>query len=484
MKRYTLYIIYSIMLLTLAACIDDRYPQIKGTVAEPTFIYNGETGANDVPILPTFANPTYNIVSRSTGVFNSWEDDSTHWMNAPFHTYAFWTGTSNTNYQATSLPQCLLNNDTLKIVDPQGNVKFSQGDSLIFRYWPSDDDNRINKYKYKFFTYFCDSLVPDISKTSNTITAKFTLDGSSDIIHSYAYHTDSLLDVIVETLPFRDDTYEDLKAEGQNMLYTTIAASRDINPLFHLNHTLTRIDIHVQGVETENTDYSFLNVLLDEITLEAPEQVSLKVADDNWTEQTYEAEVEAGTLLTTTGPNVLYNLSIIPDSIHNTEYSDSLRKKRLIDTDYDDIWKQWKEKVLATNEKDTAFFHIADANTEPHPLALPLLVPPMQSYNLVMKGRAMNIAYDDIAGKWSLEKDASGEYFHNIRSDATLELHDANGSPIQFKAGRRYAVTIYVYNSEGGRLKATVADINEEQWIDDNGNDPMIVDNELDEGTH
>ncbi len=483
MKRYTLYIIYSIVMLTLAACISDRYPTIPEPIDDtmPDLLFGDEdTTAYRIGIYPTFANPTYHIITRSTGVFNDWDNDSVHWKEAPFYTYAYCSESGKTNYRATTLPECLLYDDTLRIVDAQGAVKFWNGKAFVDRNYSNIKEHV--KYKYKFFTFYCDELKPVITSTQSTLTAAMRLDGSSDLIHSFAYHPDSVLNSILESLPVHDAVYEEMKSIGQTLLYSTTSGSRAINPLFHLNHMLSRIDIRVQGQEAEKTDYSFLNVIIDTIIVEAPKQVTLKVANDSWTEVTYKGEVEAGTLLTPYSKKEKYYLTIENDSIHNTTYSNNLRNNGKIDINYDDVRNDWKNKVLNDHPEDTCFFHVADIDE--HSLCKPLLVPPMSGYNIVMKGRALNIAYDATVGKWTLAKGDNGEYFREIKSSAYLEFRDSSGQPMNFLPGRRYEVTIYVYNSEGGRIKASVVGVDEEQWIDENSSNPIVIDNELDEGKH
>ena len=68
----------------MTACINDRYPSISEIVPDPIEVNNDEKEAKEVPIYPTFANPSFNLVTRGTGVFEDWESDQAHWMSAPF----------------------------------------------------------------------------------------------------------------------------------------------------------------------------------------------------------------------------------------------------------------------------------------------------------------------------------------------------------------------------------------------------------------
>ena len=445
MRKYTLYIIYSIILLGITACINDRYPSIYEQTPDPLTVNNGEDEANRIPILPTFANPSYKIVTRGSGTFNDWEEDSAHWMGAPFHTFAYWSAQGNTDYTKRAMPHCLLYNDTLKLIDAQGNVKFWQDTSFVERYYP----NEYSRNRYKFFTFFCDSLVPTWHTSNTDVKASFTLDGASDVIHSFAYHSDSIINVTLEDLPFHDDIYEMLKNDKQKMLYTTIAGSRGINPLFHLNHMLCRFDINIQGTEGVNSDYSFLKMLIDELTLEAPKQVTLKVADDAWTEQSYEAEVKANTLLTYEA-NATYHLNMYHNRIQNTTYN-----RQKTGFDYDNILREW-EQVMG--EQDTAYFYVGDVTKRN--LCKTILLPPMMTYHLTMKGRAMSLSND---GKLVLNKD--GRYYRDVTSESEISLRE-DGMTVPFKAGTKYTLTVYVY-SDGGRISATITGIDDEQWSDE-----------------
>lgn len=432
-------------MLSMAACINDHIPSIYEPVPPPLVVNNDEKEADLIPIYPTFANPSFTIATRGTGVFNSWEEDMEHWMKAPFHTYAYWSSAGKTDFTKRDSQYCLLRGDTLKIVDAQGNVKFYDDTIANDRFYP----NKYPTNKYKFYTFFCDSLIPTIHESKTGLTADLTLDGTSDLIHSYAYHPDSVFDAALSALPFYDDVYEKLKEKGQELLYSTVAGSRGVNPLFHLNHMLCRFDIYIQGVEGLNTDYSFLNMLIDDITLDAPKQVTLKVADDSWTEQTYEAEVAANTLLSTKG-NATYQLDMYHNHIQNTAYN-----QQKMGYNYGQIRQDWEQLMGA---QDTAYFHIGDISQ--HRLCKTILVPPMMGYHLVMRGRAMNITP---TGDLALNKD--GKYYRDVTSESELTLHDENGTFIPFKAGTKYTLTIYVY-SDGGKISATVTGIDDEQWKD------------------
>lgn len=428
----------------MAGCLDERYPYIIEDVPEKPDVQGNEDETNKVPIYPTFANSTYGIITRSTGVFEDWGMDSVHWMKAPFRVYAYWSAASGSDYRATEMPHCLVDGDTLNIVDVQGNVKFKHGMEFIDRFYPAEYPD----YRYKFYTFYCDSLIPIINKTSTTVTATMMLDGTSDLIHSYAYHPDSVFNATLEALPLNDDVCKKLKDAGLSLLYSTTAGSRAINPLFHLNHMLARFDIYIRGVEGLDSDYSFLNMLIDEITIDAPKQVTLKVADDSWTEQTYEAEVVSSALLSYTG-NETYRLDMYSKPIAKTSYN-----QRKLGYDYNRIREEWE---LLHGAQDTLYFHVCD--TIERRLCKTVLVPPMTSYRFVMKGRAMSIASDG-----TLTPNKDGKYYRNVTSEGELTLRK-DGVGVPFKAGTRYSLIVYVYN-DGGRIAATVAGIDDEQWPD------------------
>ena len=445
--KYTLYIIYSIVLLNIAACITDRYPPVKEDIVPLDSIFSKEGETDSIPILPTFAPPTYNIITnptRGTGVFNGWEEDMEHWMTAPFHTYSYWSGTANTDYTKVSLPHCLLHEDTIKIVDAQGNVKFFENNKQVYRIYPKD--YLINKYA--FFTFFCDKLTPVIYKTKDSITASLKLDGSSDLIHSYAYHSDSLYKATLASLP-KDDIWEILDAdkEEKNLLYSTISGRGHINPLFHLNHLLTRFDILIKAVETKESDLSFLNMIVDGITIDAPKDVILKVAKDSWDEKSYETELTNNTLLKfeKSSNDTIYQLDMLHKLIQSTNYNKGKG------TDYDNVRLDWEKKMGA---QDTAYFYIGHTNTDT--LCRPLLVPPLPSYHLTMKGRALNIEADTLA------LNTDGKYYRDVVSETELILTDGE----KFKAGNKYTITIYVYN-DGTKISAVITGLNDEQWRDE-----------------
>ncbi|MBQ8968740.1 MAG: hypothetical protein IJ064_03275 [Bacteroidaceae bacterium] len=483
MKAHTL-LYYIIVILTLNSCIEDRYPRILEDVPLDQAVENGEGEASDIPILPSFSDPSYSVVSRGTGIFHDWYYDADHWTHAPFHTFAYLSG-SGSDYTRLTTPQCLLNDQTTVLVDGQGNVKFCEGpapsqlETYVERFYLGGSNH---ESKYSFYTFFCDDLTPTYDRTQNTLTARLTLDGTTDLIHSYAYHTDSLLKSTLTSLyadgasvKLREgnlDSYGNPNGE-RRYIYSGLSASRGINPIFHLHHLLCQFEFHIQGVPTVKEDVPesqweapFLNILFDQLSIQAPKDVTLTVAKDTWTEASYLQDLALPMPLLTSNaigtylPDIRYN-----NNIANSDYS----RTHAPLYDYSTIGREWAEQFPA----DTYSFYRAGNDVRDSLCSMAWLLPPQSTYEVSLSGRRLNITPD---GKHLMQ--IEGQYYYPIASKTTLSLRDEQGRPKAFEAGHKYTITIYIYGD--GRISANVADLDSEQWTDENSDDPFQFGNDQD----
>ena len=83
-------------------------------------------------------------------------------------------------------------------------------------------------------------------------------------------------------------------------------------------------------------------------------------------------------------------------------------------TQYDNILREW-EQVMG--EQDTAYFYVGDVTKRN--LCKTILLPPMMTYHLTMKGRAMSLSND---GKLVLNKD--GRYYRDVTSESEISLRE------------------------------------------------------------
>lgn len=373
----------------------------------------------------------YDIVgSRSMGPFEKWSEDSTRWLNADFYTYAFETGNSfggEANYDGIS---DVMTHQRMRIQNADGELKFldynGRPEEKYYSKWRSR--------RYKFFTYYTDdAILGEITASKTKITQPVTINGKQDLMHGFAYHTDEELALLVNSMPDNDETKLFTNGDGgRDYLYSGVAGNRGIHPQFHLKHLLTRFNVEVQGVIGDSEKrYSFLQVLIDSVSIEAPAHGTITIANDLWNdEQTYVSEFENRNILTWGKETQSYGLDIISQPMANSSY--------LPNVDFESLRQQVEELGIPT----TKTYHQV-SSMDAKPLCDPILLPSVDSLLILTLGYR-HVYYDqDEYGNWILNKEKTRE--SEFRQPYRLVLDKAHRP---YRPGETYSIKIRIYGPE------------------------------------
>ena len=473
------------MAMVTAGCssaYNEYYEEVK---VPDTNVTNGEDGETFTDeIIPTLSDPHYEIrATKGAGPFEPYSQDAEHWLNAPFHTFALMTensrnGQGSVNYAATDDTHRLLWDVPYFMENAQGGGHFHESydreSNAVPRYYNEHKD-----YRYKFFIVHADDNVrwsTGLNATTKRVTYKVSLDGRQDLMHAFAYHTKEQYNAAVAQLPADRTTALFLsgnKPEGSAVeneyIYSGMSGNRGIHPIFNMNHLLTRLRIRVQGVAMEDeVENGYFFNLIDGVTIKAPGEATLVVADDDWERDEYKRAVAAGELLEADETTMKDYESMVenrPMSETGTEYGVNFV---MLDEEY----RNAKPSGTAIYDETVAYHHVK--STESEYLSEDIMVPPMESYKLVWKGRYLFTSRDE-SGKvrlgrekrfhltpvyndegeivdWETPSDAlESDYYRAVSSDHTIDMKDDNGNPVKFEPGKTYTINLFVYgNSEIG----------------------------------
>lgn len=310
----------------------ESYPSIAEPIEKRSDeVVAAERESGLIPIMPTLDAPDFHFTTRGTGAFNAWEEDQVHWTTANFHVFAYQTtnnygGSLDMNRKddsqtgrggAMSESPCLLYDKIMRVVDPaQQRMHFVDGidgtNEMVYYYRMNHQNLR-----YNFFTFYADDAARgSLNHSASEISQNIEIDGSQDIMHSFAYHTkdqyDDVVNELIKTIP-NNQLYA-LTADGYNQLvYSTATAHHAIQPQFNIRHLLSKFNIYVIGVEsnTVNASSDFRDLLITDVKIHSKYKGQLVVAKDAWSHNTsvkddyrkyglgsfYEEEVENNQLI-------------------------------------------------------------------------------------------------------------------------------------------------------------------------------------------
>ena len=457
----------------------ESYPSIADPNANDVDeVIPSESEADLSPIIPTLNSPQFSFVTRSasyggTGPFESWEEDREHWLGADFHVFAYQTSntyggqvdmtTTNDGQNgmegAFSNSLCLLHDRIMRVSDPvQGSVIFVEedidsngykrgiiSDQLQTFYYRISDNTK----KYNFFTCYLDDAIQKVNggffkQYRDSITCRIRINGRQDIMHSFAYHKREDFERQVEELSdlLSKDQMNVLTAPDSynQMLYSTVTGHRGINPIFRIKHLLSKFTVNVLGRMNTSGDTSsnpasdFHNIIISEIRFQVPGTGTLYIARDDWSRPVtsddesgaeYERQVAAGDLISW-------------DSTPNDIYASLLNMRRYVDGAEDPVYQ-----VLPSNRPDS-LFHVL--TTIPVPSTKPILLPPVDSFYISLKGYYLNYLNGQ-NGKVLNPETPYIEY--NFESKIKLTV-----SPYRFEPGKAYTINIYVYGLQHINIEA------------------------------
>lgn len=415
-----------------------------------------EVDLKNVHILPTLSDPLYMIdETRSwVGPFGNFDADKSHWLNTRFCTYGLLTNNrvgGEANYSAA------MNGDThygilwdqpMGISDQQGHTIFyDANDKPVIRKYNPDD----KLYRYKFFLLGTDGLshTPRI-EGNNKLIARMELDGTNDLMHSFAYHTDQQYREEVAQLP-NDETTKVFTDGGGEYMYNRLSGNRGLHPIFNVNHLMSRFDIYVKGGNAPgNNTCDFLKVLVKDVQIKAVKTIDVTVADDSWERDTYIAQFQENNLVQCVGAPEMYNLQIVSNEVKNTEFTINNRA----DIDFNHIAAEAEKYKPYLDEPVFPEGSHWVSDTKRDSLCKTILLPPLPTddghFVLSFSYRYLNLLYDQKTGKYELGTKTDGTIPVNMWEDYSNQTIvipnvDENGDPVKYMGGRKYSIVITVY---------------------------------------
>lgn len=495
MLRKTIIAIIGALLLTSCS---QSYDLLYEEVAEwdRNVVSPEEFDIHKVLILPTLSDPLYSIQkpadpSATRGAYGTWQTDEDHWVNTRFHTFGLLThndvgGSADytlAQQQGGSGSAACLWDAPMGIIDQQGHTAFyntfdpADPQSAPVNHYHNDDDKL---YRYKFFLLGTDNRPVQFDRVSrDKIGCTMTLDGETDLIHGFAYHSDQQYDDAIKQLPDEPLSHT-LREGGINHLYNRLAGNRGLQPIYNANHLLCRFDIYVKGAFFgDEMTFNFLDVFIDSVKIKTHDKIDITVADDSWERDTYISAAQAGRLIQTVGNAVRFPATIIPRPMQNNEFTQEYAD-RIGHNDFThlaDEAQDYASKGLIVIPESSHWV----GDNKPQLLCRKLLLPPVlpdgENFVLDIKSRCI-FTTKGADGKMYLGSgpDADNkpiDLWMNYDQTVVLPRVAKDGRPITYKAGSVYNVILSVYGKSKITLEVTIG----MQWEDGGDIDIGLGDN-------
>ncbi len=240
--------------LCLAAC-SETFPGIEAEVVEKDY-NSSEITEDRLPILVSYTDPNYMILTRGSGPFEDYAEDREHWKSAEFHVFAYKVPNDveskydfscrkdgqNGNGGQGDMDYCLLFDRIARLKSVSQSDSFE--DDYVALEWKGDERFFYNSdhqdYKYNFYlTHVDDALQGGWIATSDRVYGDLRLDGMQDIITSVARPGEKKKESL------QGEQYKALLENWDNLIYSTYAAHRGIQPQFDVIHNLVRLSFSV-----------------------------------------------------------------------------------------------------------------------------------------------------------------------------------------------------------------------------------------------
>lgn len=490
MFRRLLVLTVSVLLLT--SC-HESFNSIYEEVEEhdPNVVPPEVIDLKNVNILPTLSDPLYMIdETRSwVGPFGNFDADKAHWLSTRFCVYGLLTHNrlgGEPDYAAAmngNRHYGVLWDQRMGISDQQGHTIFyDENDKpVICKYNPDE-----KLYRYKFFLLGTDGLEhqPRVEGT-NRLVARMELDGSNDIMHSFAYHTDRQYNEEVAQLP-NDETTKVFTDGGKEYMYNRLSGNRGLHPIFNVNHLMSRFDIYVKGGNPQNNrSCDFLKVFVTNVSIEAAKTIDVTVADDNWERDAYITQFQENKLFSVVGQPSWFELQIVDNEMKNNEFTIYNRA----DMDFDSMAKEAEEysRMFGVDVIPEGSHWVSDIKRDS--LCKTILLPPYptlvkkqedsskeqegssstaeRSFVLKFSYRYLNMHYDQSTGKYHLGEKSGDQTQETLWEDfkdvkIVIPNTDENGDPVKYIGGHKYSIVITVY----GKSSIVVDMLRPTMWED------------------
>ena len=408
--------------------------------------YNGDDdvvrpndrNVDDAPVLLSLSDPLYAVETRGAGSFGPWAKDSVHWKNALMYVYAFSTDNGiegGADYYRDTL--CLLNNQVARLQDEYGQLWFSgpDGEQRDFFYRKTQPNTR-----YKFFMYHVDDApMGEPVYTGNTVSRHVEMDGTQDLIHAFAYPTETQLREASATLKMTE-------SDAARYLYGYRAGLSGLNPILHVQHLMCRMDVCVVGQPLKSDEgeyrYQYQMMAIDRLDFVAAQGGTLTVANDEWERDTYLEDVKNGRVLVLDREKKEYVCRLRSNPMVNNEWTRLYNR----DVDFDAV----REQMVAEGKisEGTIYYHLNNRSGVQDTLTVcPILLPPQKEYVLNLSG-----CYADI--------DSDGNCI--IRDLPVNPIRVASMDGKGFQCGHHYTLILTMYGLQKIGLSGLL-----DEWVED-----------------
>lgn len=243
-KEYFRYI-FAFAALTLSACTDNSY---SGELESFNNAY-----LEKIPVAITIGDPHAVLMTKGSGAKDY--DDPSVWDDAEIYVYAFKRDLT-TSFASTSLEDtgdCLIDASRDYNGDLGGKrAKINKLDSYLI--WLGVE--RVVYYPYgsvphDFYAYYLDDLKignDEILRNEDNISLSVEIDGTQDLMSSYAELTDSQL--------YKDGLSDKDRLNLISFSYSATTAKQDVQPVMYFKHHLARLRFEIYpGVEKAKDIY-------------------------------------------------------------------------------------------------------------------------------------------------------------------------------------------------------------------------------------
>lgn len=245
-----------------------------------------------------------------------------------FHTFALKTRSKRVGGKADYISAsygdpdyCLLWNQKLSFLHSQTRGAFIDDNSALMKLCYKSDEL---PYRYKFFMLGTQGAPIQFRvQDDNKIYANIEIDGTNDIAHSFAYHTDAQFVEAISSM--NPDVAKVFTDAGQDCMYNHFSGFYGVHPVFNINHLLSRFQIEIKGPRQDfDNSYDFLKVFIKDISIDVVKNVDVLVADDSWEADSYCKAFDNGQLLFPASESTSISIPIKNSVMGNTSFTQML----------------------------------------------------------------------------------------------------------------------------------------------------------------
>ena len=455
---------------------------------DPNVIPPEEVDIRKVNILPTLSDPLYTIdmppasekedasdkekvygkdyATATRGAYGTWEEDKADWLSTRFHTFGLRTGNSKggaPDYEAAKngdKSAGVLWDQTMALYDQHGHTQFFDKEGKVVN--PKYDIGD-NLYRYKFFMLGMDNKPVDFhAEEGSRVIASVQLDGSHDVLHSFAYHSDKQYEEAVQQLPPNDAAKVFLSTDGKEHMYNRLSGYLGMHPIFNVNHLMSRFDVYVKGAVTNDMPRGdFLKIIITDVSLKAYNNVDIVVADDSWERDSYLQQFDESKIIRPVGEPVLCPMPLYATEFGRNDHTDSYMQGydfEQLAAEADQLSEEIGEPVIP---EGSHWVCTSKRDTLTHTMMMPPLPTEDGQYAVRFKYRYLFTYQDQETKEHHLGINANRHspmtIWEECENTILIPKVDSNGAPVVYKGGKRYSLIITVYGKSVIRVEVIQA---------------------------